>query len=291
VRHTSAQFEGAGGARLHLQAWLPASDPAAVLAVAHGYGEHGGRHTWLAESMAPRGYSVYAYDLRGHGHSTGDRGQVGSFREYLDDTGLFLDEVRRRQPGLPVFLLGHSFGGLIVTTFVADRPEGLAGVILSSPFLRLATDVPKSREVGVRLLAVVWPGRDIGNTLRAEDLSHEPEVAHAYTTDPLVHHRAPARWAAETLAAQEAAPACTRITLPLLVLLGDCDVVAHPGTTEEFFAAAASPDKTLVCYEGYYHELFNETGRERVFGDLADWLGKHLPQSPARPVGSPASPA
>ena len=108
VKHISDQFMGAGE-RLHLQAWLPAApdpdgvavatEPAAVIALSHGYGDHGGRHTWFGEDMAARGYAVYAYDLRGHGQSSGTRGQIKRFDDYLDDTAVFLDEVRRRQPG------------------------------------------------------------------------------------------------------------------------------------------------------------------------------------------------
>ena len=281
-RHTSAQFDGAGGVRLHLQAWLPATEPAAVLAVVHGYGEHGGRHHYLAEAMAARNYAVYAYDLRGHGLSSGQRGQVGRFGDYMADTAVYLDEVRALETGRPLFLLGHSLGGLISAAFAIDHPDGLDGLILSSPFLRLGFEVPATRRFGARMLSVVWPGRDIGNTLRAEELSHEADVVEAYTTDPLVHHRAPARWAAETLAAQDAILACApRLELPLLVLYGDGDVVADPAAGREFAEAAGSADKTVRGYEGFYHELFNETGREQVFADLADWLGARVPEAAA----------
>ena len=136
------------GERLHLQAWLPAGpdlehgpEPVAVIALVHGYGDHGGRHAWFGEDMAARGYAVYAYDLRGHGQSTGTRGQIKRFDDYLDDTAIFLDEVRRRQPGKPLVLLGHSLGGRsapasrrsaprragarpLLTLLRADRPAG-----------------------------------------------------------------------------------------------------------------------------------------------------------------------
>lgn len=294
-RHTSAQFEGAGGARLHLHTWLPAGaprtgpprEPVAVLAVVHGYGEHGGRHAWLAEAMTAHGHAVYAYDLRGHGQSSGTRGQIERFDDYLADTALFLDEVRRRQPDKPVVLLGHSLGGLICTRFVEqvrEEPgrEGLAGLILSSPFFGLAFEVPPVKLLGARILSVLWPGRDIGNTLLAADLSHEEAVVEAYVTDPLVHHVATARWAAEMTTAQQAALAgAPGVTLPLLVLYGDEDVVADPTLSEAFFAAAGAADKTLLRYAGFYHELFNETGRARVFADVAAWIAARLPEAAA----------
>lgn len=282
VRHTSSQFDGADGERLHLQSWLPVDEPAAVLAVVHGYGEHGGRHGRLAAAVAPQGYAVYAYDLRGHGLSTGDRGRIRRFTDYLDDTALFLDVVRAAQPDRPVFLLGHSLGGLIAATFAMRRPDSLEALILSSPFLHLVMDVPLSKRIGALLLSALAPGFNIGNTVQAADLSHDQSVVDAYVTDPLVHHVAPARWATEMLAAQSAAlSAAPSLTLPLLLLYADADAIADPVASREFFAAAGSADKTLKCYEGFYHELFNESGNDAVVADLVSWLQAHVPEATA----------
>jgi alpha-beta hydrolase superfamily lysophospholipase len=284
VRHVSGQLSGAGGTRLHLQAWLPGPPGVAetagvdaVIAVVHGYGDHGGRYAWFGEAMAARGYAVYVYDLRGHGHSSGTRGQVKTFDEYLDDTEVFLGEVRRRQPGRPLFLLGHSMGGLIAARLVQERSPELSGLVLSSPFLALVVDVPPSKVVGAKLLAVVWPGKDVGNTVQAADLSHDQGVVESYVTDPLVHHVAPARWAVKTLAAQDAAMAgAGRITAPLYLLYGKDDPVADPAFAEELVARAASGDKTVRAYDDLLHECFNETGREQVYADLAAWLAARV---------------
>jgi lysophospholipase len=286
IKHTSDQFMGAGE-RLHLQAWLPAApdpdgvavatDPVAVIALVHGYGDHGGRHTWFGEDMATRGYAVYAYDLRGHGQSSGTRGQIKRFDDYLDDTAVFLDEVRRRLPGKPVVLLGHSLGGLICTRLAQERPCDVRALVLSSPFFALTVQPEPMKLLGAKVLSALWPGRDIGNTVRAEDLSHDTSVVEAYVTDPLVHHVATARWAAEALSAQEAAMAAApAVTLPLLMLYGKDDEVADPSFAEAFFATVGSADKKLIHYEGFYHELFNEVGREQVFADVAAWLAERL---------------
>ena len=283
-RHTSAQFLGAGGVRLLLQAWLPAGpdptdppEPSAVIAVVHGYGDHGGRYLWFGEAMASRGYAVYVYDLRGHGQSSGARGQVKRFDEYLDDTAVYLDEVRRLQPGKPLFLLGHSLGGLICARFAEERAPDVHGLVLSSPFLQPADAAPPSRVAVIKGLALVWPNKDIGNTVQAEQLSHDPAVVKAYVTDRLVHHVAPARWAVELLAAQEAAMAgAESVTLPLLVLYGRDDQVVDVAFIETLFSRAGSQDKTIERYEGLYHECFNETERERVYADLAAWLAPRV---------------
>jgi alpha-beta hydrolase superfamily lysophospholipase len=283
-RHTSTQFLGAGGVRLLLQAWLPAGQdlmeppvPSAVIAVVHGYGDHGGRYVWFGEAMAARGWAVYVYDLRGHGQSSGTRGQVKRFDEYLDDTEVFLDEVRKLQPGEPLILLGHSMGGLICARLAEERAPDVRALVLSSPFLQLAEAVPPARVAAAKGLAVVWPNKDIGNTVRAAQLSHDKTVVDAYVTDRLVHHVAPARWAVETLAAQDAVMAAAeRITLPLYVLYGKDDQVVDVAFIEALYARAASEDKNIRSYEGLYHECFNEVGREQVYDDLAAWLAPRV---------------
>jgi len=262
-----------GGLELYRRSWLPDDGPAAALAVVHGYGEHGGRYRYLVDAMVPLGYAVHVFDLRGHGRSPGVRGHVDRFADYVDDAGLFVDAVAAEQPGVPLYLLGHSLGGLIATAYAEERPDGLAALILSSPFLRLKLPVGGAKRAAAKVLSRVAPTRDIGNSIPAEELSHEPEVVAAYTGDPLNHHVATARWAAEVLAAQGAAlSAAGRLRLPLLVMYAGADKIADPAASRELFAAASSDDKTLRCYEGYYHELFNEVGRDAVFADLAAWL-------------------
>ena len=266
-----------GGEELFRCTWLPDDEPAAALAVVHGYGEHGGRYRYLVDAMVPLGYAVHVFDLRGHGRSPGVRGHIERFADYVGDAGLFVDAIAAEQPGTPLYLLGHSLGGLIATAYAEERPDGLAGLILSSPFLRLKLPIGGVKRAAAKVLSRVAPTRDIGNSIPADELSHEPEVVAAYTSDPLNHHVATARWAAEALAAQGAAlSAAGRLELPLLVMYAGADTIADPAASRELFAAASSDDKTLRCYEGYYHELFNEVGRADVFADLAAWLEARL---------------
>ena len=149
---------------------------------------------------------------------------------------------------------------------------------MSSPFLRLGMPVPPLRLAVARGLSVVAPTLNVGNTLPSAALSHDAEVVRVYDTDPLNHHVATARWAAEALAAQGAAlSAAGSIRLPLLLLYGDADAIADPQAAEELFARVGSTDKTVHCYEDFYHELFNETGRAAVFADLTAWLEERAP--------------
>lgn len=278
VEHSSAQFAAADGLLLTRQVWRPPGGAAAALAVVHGYGEHAGRYRELAVELAERGYSLYVYDLRGHGRSAGRRGHISRFSDYLDDTAVYLRTVGLEEEGRPLFLLGHSLGGLIAAAFVEERSDaGLAGLVLSAPFLRLAIPVPPMRLHAARLLSRVAPTLNIGNPLDAAALSHDQAVVAAYRVDPLNHHVATARWAAEVLDAQLAAlAAAPRIAPPLLVMYGEADAVTDPAAAHQLFAAAASPDKTEHAYPGYFHEIFNESGRGGPIGDLTSWLGAHV---------------
>ena len=276
VTHLSEQFAAADGLLLTRQVWRPEEGTTAVLALLHGYGEHGGRYRELAVELAERGLAVHVYDLRGHGRSGGRRGHVKRFSEYLDDTAVYLDAVRREDPGLPLFLLGHSMGGLVAALFAEQRADGLAGLILSAPFLRIAIEVPPLKVRAARVASLVAPTLDIGNPVDAAGLSHDEAVVTAYRTDPLNHYKATARWAAEVLVAQRAALAsAAAITLPLLVMYGEADPVADPGGARELFAEVASADKTERAYPGYYHEIFNEAGRGAPIADLVAWLDDH----------------
>ena len=296
IRHETGEFEAPGAVRLVWQSWTPDGQAAAVLAVVHGYGEHGGRYGFLVDDIVPRGYTVFTFDLRGHGRSPGRRGHIDRFSDYLADTRAFLAQVRRACPDTPVVLLGHSMGGLIAAALAEEDDAalaqegdaglaqegdaGLAGVVLSSPFLGLRLAVPALQIKAARLLSRVAPTLRMPNPLRAEQLSHDPAVVAAAAADPLNHRQATARWGVEILNAQPAVIAAAgRLRTALLLLYAADDPIADPRAAERFFERAGSADKAKRCYAGYYHEIFNEVGRAAVFEDLAAWLGGHVPVS------------
>jgi lysophospholipase len=280
IQHQTDTFAAADGARLVWQSWSREDDPAAVLAVVHGYGEHGGRYGFLVDAMVPRGYAVYSYDLRGHGRSPGRRGHIRRFADYLADTAAFLALIGQMRPGCPVVLLGHSMGGLIAAAFAEQAgavTQEVAGLVLSSPFVGVRLPVPPLQIAAARVLSRVAPTLRMTNPLRNDQLSHDQAVVAAAAVDPLNHRVTTVRWAAEVLSAQRAVlSAAGRLRLPLLLLYADDDPIADPRVSEQLFEQAASADKTRVCYAGYYHEIFNEVGRAAVFDDLAAWLAPRV---------------
>lgn len=281
MRTSTATFEGAGGLRLHVQAWRPDGPPRAALAVVHGFGEHGGRYPGLVDELVGRGWAVHALDLRGHGRSPGRRGHVTAWREYREDVAAFLAHVRAGDAaGTPLFLYGHSLGGVIVLEYGLHGAGGLGGVVASAPAL-VPTGVRGPRlEALARIMGRIWPSFTVRLPLRPADLYRRPGDA-ARPRDPLLHDRLSARGAAEAMAAI----AWTRAhagewRLPLLVVHGVADRLAGPEGSEAFVAAAragGAPDVELRLYPGGFHQLHDDVDAGAELVDVAGWLERHLP--------------
>lgn len=277
MKHTEGKFNASDGLELYYQAWQPDSAPRAVLAVVHGYGEHSGRYLNPSNYFVPRGYALYAYDLRGHGQSAGQRGHINRFDEYLADTGAFLRLVREREPGRKVFLLGHSVGGPIVAAYAEDHPGELPGLIMSSAFFQFKMKVPGWKVALGRAMSSFNPAMTMKNDLPVRFLSHDPAVVAAYDTDPLNHHVATARWFTEILAAQtRTLERASELKTPVLVLYAGDDLICDPHGSATFFERVPLADKAQRRYDGYYHEIFNEVNKEVVFQDLEAWLTPRL---------------
>jgi acylglycerol lipase len=274
--HYEDRFTTADGLELFEQSWLPERDPAASVVVVHGINEHGGRYARLAEDLNHRGYAAYTVDLRGHGRSQGDRALILAFDEYLSDVEALLERVAARQPGKPIFLLGHSMGGAIVALLSILRPPRVRGVILSAPAVLIAGNVfPILRRVAA-FVSMVWPTLRV-TRMGCRFISRDPAVVEAFRNDPLVFHgRFPVRTGAEILrAAKRIQNDAQRITLPLLVMHGTGDIVTDPKGSRLLVSRASSDNKTLQLYTGLYHDIFSEPERDQVVADLIAWLDGH----------------
>ena len=274
IVHDEGTFASKDGTEIFYQHWS-VPKPKAVLAVAHGLGEHSGRYGNVVELLNPLGYSVWALDHRGHGRSEGKRGHVMRFAEFLEDLGQFLDLVRTKEPA-KLFLMGHSMGGLIADSFALSRPQGIAGLVSSSAALKLRLEVPKLKAMVGRKLSDLWPGLAMGNGLKPTDLSHDGRVVKAYIEDPLVHDRVTARFFTEftgqmTWALQHAPD----LRMPCLIVHGGDDPIVSPEGSRQFYETCGSADKQLKIYDGFYHESFNEIKKDLPLGDLSAWLDAH----------------
>lgn len=277
MQQKEGSFKGAGNFNLYWKAWLPDGKPKAVILVAHGLGEHINRYTNLINNVVPRGFAVYGPDHQGHGRSEGTRCYVDRFQTYIDDLKTFADMVRQENPGLKTVLLGHSMGGLIATAYAEQHQDELCCMVLSAPLLVPGDSVAPATITMARVLSVLTPRLGV-QALDSTHLSRDKAVVEAYDRDPLVYRgKITARLGSEMFAAmarvQQGMPS---LKLPLLIMQGSSDKLVSPEGARLLYARAGSADKTLKVYEGFYHELFNEPDREKVFDDLDPWLDSHI---------------
>jgi len=278
MRNQEGFFKGVRGASLYHQGWLPEEDAKAVIVIVHGLGEHSGRYMNLVNRFVPQDYAVYGMDHLGHGKSEGPRLYVERFTDFTDPLKTFLGMVRTWQPGKPVFLVGHSMGGLIAAFFLIEDQAGLAGTVFSGPAIKPPGDLPAAKILAGRILAVLFPRAGIGR-LETDAVSRDPAVVEAYLADPLVcKGKLTARLGAEMLVAMERVRnEAARIDLPILIVQGGADRLVDPSGARLLHDKVASSDKKLIVYEGLYHEVFNEPEHDRVFDDVEKWLEAHLP--------------
>jgi alpha-beta hydrolase superfamily lysophospholipase len=276
VDHFEGTFSGYSSLQLYYQRWRPESTPRAVLAVVHGFGEHSGRYGNVVDWFVPRGYAVYAFDLRGHGHSPGKRGYIESFEEIRGDVRTFLDLVHSQEPEGAVFLLGHSLGGLIVLEYVLRDGSGLEGVVASAPLLSEPGISPFLLLLG-KVLSKVWPDLTLEVGLDVTALSRDTTVVEAYVNDPLVHGKGTPRLSTEIKVAIDWTQAhAADLALPCLVVYGELDRLCPTDASQVFSENVTIGSIERIGYEGYFHEVFNDLGKEKVLADVEAWLESHL---------------
>jgi alpha-beta hydrolase superfamily lysophospholipase len=270
------------GPTLHFRAAGPAQKPAAIVAMIHGYAEHGGRYAHVMDAWAERGIATVAIDLRGHGLSAGTRGHCRRFQEFLDDAAELKHLVAARTASwgsVPPLLFGHSFGGLVATSSVLADPGPWRALVLSAPYLELALPVPPAKLAVGKLVSRVWPTLRLASGLHGADVTRDAERARAYDKDPLVFPTTTARWFTEASEAQRRAlDRAAALTLPLYEVVGTADRVAAPAAGRLFFERAGSKDKTLDVREGFFHEVLNEPEWRGVADKMADFILAHAAQ-------------
>ena len=276
MNHSEGNFTGHGGLELYAQCWRPEGEAKATLAIVHGFGEHSGRYGNVVNWFVPQGYAVCAFDMRGMGRSPGQRGHINEWAELREDTRAFLQWAQGQAPDAPLFLLGHSQGGLIVLEYVLHYPEGLAGVVASGPTLG-KLPVPPLLVGLAKLLSRVWPRFTQDVKLDATALSRDPAVPAAYVSDPLVHGLATARLGTELLKTIEWTQThAHEMQVPCLIVHGGADRLIPPEGGRIFFEKMTLADKERHEYEGYYHEVYNDVGKERVLADVEEWVERHV---------------
>lgn len=277
MKHEDGTFKGVRDTDTYYQCWLPDDTPKAVLLVAHGLAEHGGRYMNLVNHFVPLGYAVYALDHIGHGRSGGQRVFVKRFSDFTGPLKTFFDLVRQKQSDAPVFLVGHSMGGLIAACYLLEHQAGLKGAVLSGPAVKVPPSASALTIFIGKILSALVPKAGILQ-LAADGISSDPAVVEAYRNDPHVFTgKITARLAAEMLASMQRVTAqASTINLPIMLVQGSKDVLVDPDGAQMLCDLVSSEDKTVKIYDGFYHEVFNEPEHKKVMEDVQAWLDARL---------------
>ncbi len=277
MKHHEGRFEGVRGTEICYQYWLPDGEPIASLLIVHGLAEHCGRYANVVDHFVPRGYAVYGVDHIGHGRSAGKRVYVERFDDFIVVLETYVGWIGDGQPGVPLFMVGHSLGALIGAVYLLDHPADLAGAILSGPLVKVPDNISPATVLLSRLLSVVLPKLGVA-AVDATGVSRDPAVVRAYVEDPLVYTgKTTARLGCEMLKAMRRVEReAGNITLPILVLQGSEDRLVSPRGAEMLHRLAGSADKTLKVYDGLHHEVYNEPERDVVLADVEAWLCERL---------------
>jgi len=276
-KHFETSWKSADGLKIHAQGWEPdAPNPAGVICLVHGVGEHSSRYRHVAEAFTAAGYAFFTFDLRGHGKSEGTRGHFPSADQILHDIDQLLENARNRYPGLPLILYGHSLGGILVLYYGVKRKPDLKGILATSPGLITALHKQPLMVMAAKLLGSIIPSVTIASGLEIQAISKDQNVVENYKNDPLVHDRISLGLGKIMLGVTHwTLSHAGELSLPLLLLHGKSDSIAFPESSTEF-AAHLNANCQLVLWENGYHELHNEPFKEEVFETMISWANNHL---------------
>ena len=273
MNYKEGNFKGVRDSKHYYQEWLPEGEIKAGIIIVHGLGEHSGRYDNVVNHLVPLGYAVYGFDLIGHGKSEGEREFVKSFEDYTDSLTTYIALVKDWLPDKPVFLLGHSMGGLIATYYLLDHSDAFRGAVISASSITVPEHFNQSTLFAAKILSKLAPKMGLMQ-LDANDISRDPEVVREYLEDPLVFKgKTTVRLMAEMLKAMiRVNEEISQISTPFIYVGGGADKLALPKRAKAIYERAKSQDKTLKIYEDLSHEVFNEPERAQVRQYFSDWL-------------------
>lgn len=273
MHHSESYIQDANQNKIFRQSWLPKNQAKAIILLAHGMSEHSGRYSNLVEHLLPLDYAVYSWDHIGHGRSDGHRKFISDFTDFTDVLTEYLQEIQQQHPDLPIYLFGHSMGGLIATHYLLDHQHAFRGAMISAPALKVYGGVSPFTVYAGKILSAVFPKFGLESFNRMY-ICRDSQVLESAENDPLMAKgKTPVRLLAELLDAMERVEnEAHHISLPILIIQGTDDQIVDPAGADMLHQLASSEDKTLKVYPGLYHELINEPEKDEVLADISGWL-------------------
>lgn len=260
----------------HYQQWIP-EEAIALVVFVHGLGDHVGRYGLLTRTLTTAGCACAMFDQRGHGRSEGRRGHVDRFMDWVDDLASFVQfSAAALPPATPLYVVGHSLGALIGINYLLTHAAPVSGLVAMSPAFAPTVQIPQwKRRLGTRV-ARLMPELSIDNGVRIDALTREAVEVEALKHDPLFHRRITLGAGCEIVKNLELVGGLPhRIHVPVLVLGGSADQVCDPAAMVHFAKGLPHPESAYHLYQGMYHDLLHDVGREQVAADLTGWIARH----------------
>lgn len=274
MQSQTSTFDNKSGFKIFTRTWLPDGDIRGIIVIAHGLNSHSGYYQWVAEQFCLNTYAVYGFDQQGRGQSGGERFYTDNIYDTVADLDHIVELAKKEHPNLPVFLLGHSAGGVLACLYTLEHQEKLKGLICES----FAFKVP-APEFALAILKGVSHIAPHFHTikLKNEDFSRNPDVVAFMNSDPLIANESqPSKTMEQLVKADERLEKeFSKISLPVFILHGTKDKATKPSGSQFFYDHTGSADKHLKFYEGHYHDLLNDLDKETVMNDIIEWVKKH----------------
>jgi len=270
--HNTEYIETSDSQKLFLTRDL-VDDPRAVIVIIHGLNEHQGRYDYGAGRLNGEGFSVYRFDNRGHGRSDGLQAYIEDFHTYIDDAKTAVELAKEENPGLPIFMLGHSMGGFIAAGFGVKYPDILDGQIISGGWTNKTDAFKEIEEMSLEENPDMKLPNELGDLISrssyvVEDYANDPYVSEFTTLrlmKTMVEDGIP--WLVDNM---------DQYKYPALILHGGDDKIVDPSCSERLYENILSEDKEKKIYPKLYHEILNSPEKEEVINDIVDWIEARL---------------
>ena len=264
------------GRKIPTCSWLPSKAQCQIYAT-HGFSEHIACYQNMAETLCEKGMAVHMMDLPGHGMAEGVRGHIDSHHEFLDNLEQFILENPHHYKSKPLYLLGHSLGGLISALYCLSRENNVKGLILSAPLmgfskLDVAKVLPLAKHLAKKQRNIPFP-KPIG----VESLSRNPDQWNVYYSDPFRGRMiSPGLYLEMTRMIERLKIERSAFNLPLLMFISSKDTVVYPQAAQQFFKSVVSEDKSMIVFTEAMHELFQEKESSQMIEIIESWIMERL---------------